>query len=585
MQHQFLQNERKNIPDCALNKIPNYRSLSLTLVMLLSNAELAIGQVIPPDPGKIGRPLPRLDTPMVQPPDIKKDKPVAVGQRADTELKTSIKNIEIHSPILQDNIAHDAGLAVFVGQNKVSGSEIDEAAARIVAICRRQGQMVRTQIDLHDDPAGSVLTATVLLVRVRTVSVDSVGATPVATNRLDTIKKVIEADVRGGGSLDLDRIDNLLMQQLFLGDVSVHVDLVPVDAGLVDLKIQVSQAFEKPLTFAVQYDDSGLRSYGPNRISAALGVPGRMLDGDNLEVAAVTSTGMHYGRLFYEVPVVFLGSRLQFWGSELRYNSAGTHGVARQAGTALTKLLYADSETNLTAGLEYSRRHQSDWLPGEIQSGDKILDSWRLGVTGSRTLPLGQSFSGTAGVRTGHLDLSPLAAAQIQDAAGARTEGRYKTADWGVNWSGPLTQSVPLSFLVSARGQFADKNVDSTEKFILGGRDGVRAFNSIEGRGDSGQILSLETSYQAAPWLKGSVFYDVGWIQRNHTSWTADAIPNNYSLKGWGAGLSVLALGANTRLLWAHQVGSNPGLDALGRDADGQKNSRYHLWLSVSWKR
>ena len=85
MQYQLINNEPKNTPDYDLGRPLTYKVLSLTLAMLLSNAGLAVGQVLPPDPGKIGTPLPRLDAPNLPSPDIKKDKSAAVGQRADTE--------------------------------------------------------------------------------------------------------------------------------------------------------------------------------------------------------------------------------------------------------------------------------------------------------------------------------------------------------------------------------------------------------------------------------------------------------------------------------------------------------------------
>jgi hypothetical protein len=63
--------------------------------------------------------------------------------------------------------------------------------------------------------------------------------------------------------------------------------------------------------------------------------------------------------------------------------------------------------------------------------------------------------------------------------------------------------------------QWATDNLDSSEKFILGGPYGVRAWPNGEAPGDQGWLAQLELRYRWGP-VEPFVFYD-GWrIRVNH---------------------------------------------------------------------
>jgi hemolysin activation/secretion protein len=52
-----------------------------------------------------------------------------------------------------------------------------------------------------------------------------------------------------------------------------------------------------------------------------------------------------------------------------------------------------------------------------------------------------------------------------------------------------------LNLQLLANAQFADKNLDSSEKLSLGGATGVRAYPSGEASGDEGRKLSVDAKY------------------------------------------------------------------------------------------
>lgn len=66
-------------------------------------------------------------------------------------------------------------------------------------------------------------------------------------------------------------------------------------------------------------------------------------------------------------------------------------------------------------------------------------------------------------------------------------------------------------FYVFAHGQLANRNLDSSEQFYLGGADAVRAYPQGEAGGDSGYQATAELRYQTP--VKGmsmTLFADVG---------------------------------------------------------------------------
>ena len=79
----------------------------------------------------------------------------------------------------------------------------------------------------------------------------------------------------------------------------------------------------------------------------------------------------------------------------------------------------------------------------------------------------------------GKLDLSGVPAAQAADAAGLNTQGSFARVNAGFS----RLQYLPYGFSLyaNASGQWASKNLDSSEEFSLGGPYGVRAWPVGEG--------------------------------------------------------------------------------------------------------
>ena len=122
--------------------------------------------------------------------------------------------------------------------------------------------------------------------------------------------------------------------------------------------------------------------------------------------------------------------------------------------------------------------------------------------------------------------------------------------------------------------QGASKNLDSSEKFVLGGISGIRAYPQGDAAGDQGWLANLELRYAFVPGRQGSLFYDAGGVGINRQAFIAGS--NQRRLSGYGLGLTTVvdALSLSATLAWR---GSS----------ESPTSDRYKspcLWLQGSWR-
>jgi hemolysin activation/secretion protein len=103
------------------------------------------------------------------------------------------------------------------------------------------------------------------------------------------------------------------------------------------------------------------------------------------------------------------------------------------------------------------------------------------------------------------------------------THGRFTKLRYALSRQQALTPDLSLYALLS--GQLASKNLDSAEKFYLGGANGVRAYPSNEGGGSEGTMLNLELRWRAMNNLVVTGFYDWGSVKINKNNAFAGAGP------------------------------------------------------------
>jgi hemolysin activation/secretion protein len=156
--------------------------------------------------------------------------------------------------------------------------------------------------------------------------------------------------------------------------------------------------------------------------------------------------------------------------------------------------------------------------------------NFTLGLIGNRFDRWGGGGANFASltVTTGDIDLGTLDTNE-----NVALEGRFTKLSYLLSRQQAVSNQI--SFYAALSGQLADSNLDSSEKFYLGGANGVRAYPSSEGGGSEGAMLNLELRYRLMPNLVLTGFYDWGQVNQNHDNAIASpANPNRYDLQGAG---------------------------------------------------
>lgn len=332
------------------------------------------------------------------------------------------------------------------------------------------------------------------------------------------------------------------------------------ETGTGDLLVEVQR--DHRYKGEVGVDDYGNRYTGRLRAHANLDIDSPFRLGDQIALQTLyTQERMWFGSFAYAAPLGYSGLRGRIGYAHTYYalggsfSALGANGTADVGSLGLSYPLIRSQARNLTlsAGLEHKRLH--DRQDATDSSSEKSSD----------TLPLTLSFDVRdaflhSGITYGALSWTPgtlhlddgLAAI---DQVTARSAGRFSRLNLDVARIQSLSRHVDLYGRVSS--QWASGNLDSSEKFGLGGINGVRAYPSGEGYGDSGWLAQLELRYAAGgcmPYL----FYDAGRVTINRDPWTSATGSNHRSIAGAGAGVRGAwgAWNGNLTLAWKTRGGA-----------------------------
>jgi hemolysin activation/secretion protein len=159
------------------------------------------------------------------------------------------------------------------------------------------------------------------------------------------------------------------------------------------------------------------------------------------------------------------------------------------------------------------------------------------------------------------------------DAVTAKSSGAFTKLGYNLSRLQSLSDKDTLSLVVS--GQQANKNLNSSEKFSLGGAYGVRAYPQGEGSGDQGWMSNIEVRHSLMEYVQGVAFFDSGTVTINRNAYAAGT--NTRSIAGAGVGLNAQYSGVQlkTTLAWPTSGGQ-----AQSEPASLSNNPR--LWAQVS---
>ncbi len=536
-------------------------------VVLLSTA--AVAQQAP-DSGRLleeMRPAPSL--PQRKAPEIRIEEPApakAAGPRVPVTLlrikgATRFSEAELHALV-----ADSEGKELSLG-------ELRQLAERITQHYREHGYLLARAYLPAQEVRGGEIEIAVLEGRLGQVTVDNEARLGGAA--LAPLSQLLPGEVVNDEALE----KNLLLLSDLPG-VEIRSTLRPgATVGASDLLVDVAPG--PRIVGSVDADNYGDRFSGQYRLGGTIAFNNPLRSGDQAAVRAVASDeGMNYLRASYQLPVGPWGSRVGVAGSDMRYKLGETLAPLQATGEAQTGSLYVSHPIvrsrvlNLNAVLQYDHLRLGDRLGATDTIVDRTLDNWSAGVSGDFQDGVGGGGGNSFSVlyTDGHLGLDSTT--QAIDAITARTEGHF--GKLAMSWLRLQRLTDANSLYISAYAQIASRNLDSSQKFSLGGANGVRAYPQNEAPGDEGYLLTIEARHAMTlswPGLWQLVaFVDTGHVTLNENPWSAAA--NHRTLSGAGFGLNV-AQGRG----WAAKASIAWRLTSAGPSSDVDRSPR--AWLQA----
>ncbi len=477
-------------------------------------------------------------------------------------------------PLLKDFVDQDLSLA-----------DLRRATDIITRYYHERGYFVARAYIPSQDIEGGIIEIVVLEGKVESISIKPVGTVRLRDGVIEgTLRSALPAD-------GLIRKDNLERGLLLLNDLpGVNVRSVLSPGATVGTSLLTTEVTQGPrLSGHVDFDNYGNKFSGPLRLNAGLNLNDLTGYGDQLSLRVSDSSGVRHGRVAYQLPVGSMGLRLGAAYAELRYElccefaALQIHGSAKVSSATALYPLIRSRDFSLYGTAAYDHRNFFNaTITGTIS--DKKVDVGMLGIRGDSQDFLGGGGINTFGVAlsTGYLNLNGWSADRSADGITARTHGDYQKLSYSFIRLQKLSEAI--SFYAALSGQFASKNLDSSEKFSLGGPLAVRAYPQGEAFGDESMLLNLELRYNVTQTIQLAPFFDHGQTRLHRNPWdgwqgTNTHIQNSYGLSGYGLGLNWSPPGGFLmRLGVAQRIGDNPGRSMSGLDADSAKRSP-RLWL------
>ena len=550
---------------------------SILLLAMLSSLSAQAAPIPQPDAGQTIRELqkqPELNAPKAVTP-LRPAGEAAPKASANDAVRFAVKAIHVTG-----NSVFVAGELEALVANLIGGehslAELDAGAARISAYYRERGYVVARAYLPEQEIRDGVIRINVMegLVGQRHINNQSRLTDDSANGYLSGIKS--------GDALQTTPVDRAL---LLLADTpgvgGARATMQPgASVGTSDLIFELAPSVA--YTANVELDNYGNRYTGVNRLGAALAFNSPSKMGDQLTLRALTSDqSMTYARIAYAIPLGGSGLRAGAAYSDTRYKLGQDFTALLAHGTATSSSLYATYPfirsllSNFSGTLTWEDKKLNDQTDATISVIDKRVQLANFGLTGNHQDELGGGGISSVDLSLVSGSLSMDAASLVQDTGpnSANTNGTFTRLAYTLSRLQRLSDANMLSLALS--GQQADKNLNSSEKFSLGGAYGVRAYPQGEGSGDEGWLANLELRHSFQDSLQGVLFYDAGSVNINRNPYSVGVANRRFiSGAGFGANGNLAGVQVKAYLAWRTRGGV-----PISEPATVNRNPR--LWLQA----
>jgi hemolysin activation/secretion protein len=557
-------------------------------LLCLALTSSAFAQVAP-DAGRTLQSIKPLPPPPTPPADLGIPKPALPAAAQATGPKLRVQRFHFTGNTVFSSSDLAPLMQTYVGK-ELSVGELNQAAAAVTAYYRKAGYfLAQAYIPAQDSVQGAVRIA-VLEGQIGQFRVNRDPKLPVR----ESVIQGFLGGVKPGMLIEEPRLERPLLLLNDLPGVRARASFKPGEAvGRSDVSVDVTPLGRR-ITGGLDIDNYNSRFTGEYRFSPSLVINNPFQLGDQLALKFTEShtNGLTIGQFNYSLPVGYCGTRVgvgytglhyrlgeEFAG--LNFDTLDAHGDAHVASAFLQHPLVRSGALNLYADLSFDYKLFNDRQDVVGFVNERTNKLGRFGLSGDARDQVGGGGVSTASLSfgVGHLalDTPAVEAADQLPNVGLHTQGVYGKFNYRVSREQTLWRQ--LSLYAGFTGQVAFNNLDSSEKFFLGGPNGVRAYPLFEATGDEGHIVTGELRYllpQFTAWFPDTTvfgFIDAGWAKLNHSP-PPGTPDNDRHLRAYGFGFN--AAKANNYLVRG-TLAWHDGDDPL---ADKDRAPRF--WFLVS---
>ncbi|QDC50503.1 ShlB/FhaC/HecB family hemolysin secretion/activation protein [Candidatus Methylopumilus universalis] len=570
--------------------IRSYTYLLLFIYVVLSTFSsfaYAVTTNTPTDAGDALRQIERIQE--IERPKI----PKLIEKKEEKPLLKEGEKVKVTSFVFKGNkIIATEDLESFVKKyigTELTFDEINQAVVSISLLYERKGYLAQATLPEQNITDG-IIQVNILEAHFGGTSYLPMGNGEKPNVRESRVMDIVYPSSKVNGPLDLKRLERGILLANDLPGIGVGANLKPgQEVGHTDVEVQIENRAR--FNTSILADNYGSRSTGYERVLVSANLLNPLRLGDDLNATILKTAGTEYMRLNYSLPMGNDGLRIGSNATYLEYKvitnefkSLEPNGHLAGFGLEASYPIYRSRDKNLNLDFDYDVKAFKNNTISEVTSdyftrifstslsGD-FVDQWLLdGATNNAKFVFDHGKN--------DLKNSPNYATDISN---SHTHGIFNRAQLSFRRDQFLKNDYTL--VIKGSGQFTDHNLDSSQKFYLGGPTGVRAYPSSEGSGSEGYLLNLELKKDLPFNLTGSIFYDEGYVRQNVDNFDASGVVinalNTYKLKGYGLEFSWRGpLKTNVFFTYAKRNGTNPNrVQDTGKDQDGT------LYKDIFWLR
>ena len=557
------------------------------VLSIFSSVAYAVTTNTPTDAGDALRQIERIQE--IERPKI----PKLIEKKEEKPLLKEGEKVKVTSFVFKGNkIITTEELESFVKKyigTELTFNEITQAVVSISLLYERKGYLAQATLPEQNITDG-IIQVNILEAHFGGTTYLPMGNGEKPNVRESRVMDIVYPSSKVNGPLDLKRLERGILLANDLPGIGVGANLKPgQEVGHTDVEVQIENRAR--FNTSILADNYGSRSTGYERVLVSANLLNPLRLGDDLNTTILKTAGTEYIRLNYSLPVGNDGLRIGSNATYLEYKvitnefkSLGPNGYSAGFGLEASYPIYRSRDKNLNLDFDYDVKAFKNNTITEVTSdyytrifstslsGD-FVDQWLLdGATNNAKFVFDHGKN--------DLKNSPNYATDISN---SHTHGIFNRAQLSFRRDQFLKNDYTL--VIKGSGQLTDHNLDSSQKFYLGGPTGVRAYPSSEGSGSEGYLLNLELKKDLPFNLTGSIFYDQGYVRQNVDNFDASGVVinalNTYKLKGYGLEFSWRGpLKTNVFFTYAKRDGTNPNrVQDTGKDQDGT------LYKDIFWLR